>query len=106
MGGQRGGSAFFRVRQGRREAQEVEWTVLRDRWEYSPIARAVLVTTALALLVTSRQRLGSRPLRRIVLQPLLEAHRADARARAGDEARIVELGAEVTRMRVHDHFAV
>jgi hypothetical protein len=33
--------------------QEIEWTALRDRWEYSHIARAVLVTTALALLVTA-----------------------------------------------------
>lgn len=47
------GSAFFRMNKRGKEAQEIEWTALRDRWEYSHIARAVLVTTALALLVTA-----------------------------------------------------
>jgi hypothetical protein len=47
------GLAFFRMQKRGKEAQEVEWTALRDRWEYSHIARAVLVTTALALLVTA-----------------------------------------------------
>lgn len=47
------GSAFFRMSKRGAEAQEIEWTALRIRWEYSHIARAVLVTTALALLVTA-----------------------------------------------------
>jgi hypothetical protein len=46
------GSAFFRTNK-RGAEQEIEWTALRDRWEYSHIARAVLVTTALTLLVTA-----------------------------------------------------
>jgi hypothetical protein len=35
------------------KVQEMEWTELRDRWEYSHIIRAVLVTTALALLLSA-----------------------------------------------------
>ncbi len=47
------GTAFFRMSRRGAETREIEWTALRDRWEYSHVARAVLVTTALALLVTA-----------------------------------------------------
>lgn len=45
------GSAFFRLNAGSEQLQTTEWTALRDRWERSHIARAALVTVALALLV-------------------------------------------------------
>jgi Domain of unknown function (DUF1772) len=43
------GSAFFGTGGNVRESSN--WTALRDRWEYSHVARAVLVTTAFVLLV-------------------------------------------------------
>lgn len=45
------GSAFFRMNSGTEQLRTTEWTLLRDRWERSHLARAVLVTVALALLV-------------------------------------------------------
>jgi hypothetical protein len=45
----RAGTAFFRMNTGGR-VRDSEWTALRDRWEYSHLVRAVLVTIALALL--------------------------------------------------------
>jgi hypothetical protein len=45
------GSTFFRMNKGGGQPQTAEWTSLRDRWERSHIARAVLVTAALTLLV-------------------------------------------------------
>jgi Domain of unknown function (DUF1772) len=46
------GKAFFRMNTGDKPS-EAPWTALRDRWEYSHIVRAVLVTAALALLVSA-----------------------------------------------------
>lgn len=46
----RAGTAFFRMDTGGGRVRESEWTALRDRWEYSHLVRAVLVTIALALL--------------------------------------------------------
>jgi hypothetical protein len=43
------GSAFFST--GGKVEGSGDWTQLRDRWEYSHVARAVLVTTAFVLLV-------------------------------------------------------
>jgi hypothetical protein len=45
------GSAFFSTGGNVRGSQAGDWTALRDRWEYSHVARAVLVTTAFVLLV-------------------------------------------------------
>ena len=42
------GSAFFSAGSNIKAG---DWTALRDRWEYSHVARAVLVTTAFVLLV-------------------------------------------------------
>jgi Domain of unknown function (DUF1772) len=47
----RAGSAFFGMNTGGDEAHATDWESLRDRWERSHIARAVLVTAALLLLV-------------------------------------------------------
>jgi len=44
------GAAFFRTDTGSGKSQEADWKHLRDRWEYSHIARAVLVTVALGSL--------------------------------------------------------
>lgn len=46
----RAGTSFFSVG-GARRAPEAPWTALRDRWEYSHAARAVLAMVALLLLV-------------------------------------------------------
>jgi hypothetical protein len=43
------GAAFFRMNTSE-QRQATDWTSLRDRWEYSHVTRAVLVTTALGLL--------------------------------------------------------
>lgn len=45
------GSAFFGAGGQVEESRAGDWTALRDRWEYSHVARAVLVTTAFVLLV-------------------------------------------------------
>jgi hypothetical protein len=48
------GSAFFRMNtddSGR--MLQTEWMALRNRWEYSHVVRAVLVSVALALLVSA-----------------------------------------------------
>jgi hypothetical protein len=46
----RGGAAFF----GTRGSHQIsDWTVLRNRWEYSHVARAVMATAALMLLATA-----------------------------------------------------
>jgi hypothetical protein len=46
------GSGFFSFASGRRsEARPAGWTDLRDRWEYSHLARAVLAVLSLVALV-------------------------------------------------------
>ncbi len=52
------GAGFFEfdpLGKSKRDSQStaVDWTVLRDRWEYSHVARAVLAMLALILLVTA-----------------------------------------------------
>ena len=48
------GRRFFGVGKSRQsDSSEADWTVLRDRWEYSHVIRAALGLTSLALLVTS-----------------------------------------------------
>jgi hypothetical protein len=47
----RGGRAFFSFGSHRRASDS--WTSLRNRWEYSHVARAALALTALILLATS-----------------------------------------------------
>jgi Domain of unknown function (DUF1772) len=50
----RAGTRFFGVKAGRQlEGAEPDWTELRDRWELSHIARAVLGLIALLLLTIS-----------------------------------------------------
>lgn len=44
------GTAFFRV--GAAGRAESDWTALRNRWEYSHLARAILSLTALVLLAS------------------------------------------------------
>lgn len=46
----RAGSGFFSFGLGKREAQPKDWTKLRDRWEYSHVARAAFATLAFLLL--------------------------------------------------------
>lgn len=45
------GKAFFDV--GDRLARADDWTALRDRWEWSHVARAILMTVALSALVVA-----------------------------------------------------
>lgn len=45
------GSGFFAFGAGRTEARPVAWTALRDRWEYSHVARAGLGFVSLLALV-------------------------------------------------------
>jgi len=49
------GSGFFSFRTGRSRPQNktrpADWTALRDRWEYSHVARATLALASLTLLV-------------------------------------------------------
>jgi hypothetical protein len=47
------GSTFFRTNAGSGNAEEADWSSLRDRWEYSHIVRAAFVTVALALLASA-----------------------------------------------------
>ena len=47
------GETFFRVNDDADELPPAEWTSLRNRWEYSHVLRAVLVTIALALLASA-----------------------------------------------------
>jgi hypothetical protein len=47
----RAGSAFFRTDQRKEPAQD--WTALRNRWEYSHVARAFLGVAALMLLAVA-----------------------------------------------------
>ncbi|WP_246248868.1 anthrone oxygenase family protein [Chelativorans alearense] len=46
------GATFFGVG-SKREARKPEWTELRDRWEYSHVARAVVTSVGLIALVVS-----------------------------------------------------
>ena len=46
----RAGSRFFSTAAGR-DRDEVDWTRLRDRWEYSHVARSVLVGVSFVALV-------------------------------------------------------
>jgi hypothetical protein len=46
------GAAFFRVERGDSSPQR-DWRQARDRWEYSHVVRAVLVTIAVALLASA-----------------------------------------------------
>jgi hypothetical protein len=48
----RAGAAFFGV-DASAEPVDDDWISLRDRWEYSHIARALLSTTALATLAAA-----------------------------------------------------
>jgi len=45
------GTTFFRMNTDGNRVQDTDWRSLRDRWEYSHMVRAVLVTVALTLLV-------------------------------------------------------
>jgi hypothetical protein len=48
------GAGFFSFgskRKARDEARAVDWTELRDRWEYSHVMRAALSTVSLVALV-------------------------------------------------------
>jgi hypothetical protein len=48
------GAAFFGLgSSGSTRSGQADWTYLRDRWEYSHVARAGLAVIALALLVTA-----------------------------------------------------
>ncbi|QHO73580.1 DUF1772 domain-containing protein [Bradyrhizobium sp. CCBAU 051011] len=48
------GAAFFRFgSSGSTRSGQADWTYLRDRWEYSHVARAALAVIALGLLVTA-----------------------------------------------------
>lgn len=51
----RAGAGFFSAgaRQSAADATRAEWTVLRDRWEYSHVARAFLSLTSFILLVVA-----------------------------------------------------
>ncbi|MGH8176430.1 MAG: DUF1772 domain-containing protein [Steroidobacter sp.] len=52
--GLQGASAtFFGTRRGEPDAQSSDWTALRNRWEYSHVARAVAASAALMLLATA-----------------------------------------------------
>jgi hypothetical protein len=52
-------SARFFAVETARGARPPEWTVLRDRWEYSHLARAVLALTAFVLLLIATVSLNS-----------------------------------------------
>jgi hypothetical protein len=47
------GSTFFRVRGGSSDGGSKDWKQLRDRWEYSHVARAVMSAIALGLLASA-----------------------------------------------------
>jgi Anthrone oxygenase len=48
------GAAFFRVGgRGSSRTDDADWSTLRDRWEYSHVARAVCATFSLIALVTA-----------------------------------------------------
>ena len=47
------GAKFFRVGATDRSGRAPDWTVLRDRWEYSHIIRAVLGLASQTLLITA-----------------------------------------------------
>jgi hypothetical protein len=48
------GSGFFSFGRTRpTESQATDWTALRDRWEYSHVARAAFATLSFILLVVS-----------------------------------------------------
>lgn len=47
------GETFFRMNDGKHEMPPADWTSLRNRWEFSHVIRAVLVTIALALLASA-----------------------------------------------------
>jgi hypothetical protein len=60
LGGQRlgrAGAGFFSVASERPapdgKTRDEEWTLLRDRWEYSHVARSALATLALTALVVA-----------------------------------------------------
>ena len=47
------GAGFFAFGQARRENRPASWTELRDRWEYSHVARAGFAFVSLAALITA-----------------------------------------------------
>jgi hypothetical protein len=47
------GAGFFSFGIAKRNAGSPDWTVLRDRWEYSHVGRAVLALLSLTLLVVA-----------------------------------------------------
>jgi hypothetical protein len=47
------GAAFFRVRRGREDIHATDWRSLRDRWEYSHVARAVMSFAAVGLFASA-----------------------------------------------------
>jgi hypothetical protein len=47
------GGAFFGFGSKRAGSRQVDWTYLRDRWEYSHLGRAALALVAFVLLVTA-----------------------------------------------------
>jgi hypothetical protein len=46
-------ASFFRTRGVHGESRNFDWRVLRDRWEYSHLARAVIATGAFILLASA-----------------------------------------------------
>lgn len=50
------GARFFAVGKANPDESTSNWTALRDRWEYSHVARAVLAVVSLTALVTAGSR--------------------------------------------------
>jgi hypothetical protein len=46
-------ASFFRTRASQRDARDVDWRALRNRWEYSHVARAVMALAAFVLLASA-----------------------------------------------------
>jgi hypothetical protein len=53
------GSRFFFVGKGKQENRPISWTELRDRWEYSHVARAILAAVSLVALVAATSCLAT-----------------------------------------------
>jgi hypothetical protein len=50
--------SFFRTRALQGESRNFDWRVLRDRWEYSHVARAVIALAAFILLASALAATG------------------------------------------------
>jgi hypothetical protein len=46
-------ASFFRMRTSSHGSRDFDWSALRDRWEYSHVARAVMALIALVLLASA-----------------------------------------------------